>query len=256
MTVEEMKKRKNELGYTYEQIAELSGVPLGTVQKVFAGVTKSPRYETLQALEQLLKEQPQVRREPEAVYMTKKQGEYTLDDYYALPDEQRVELIDGVIYDMSAPTSIHQLLGSEIREQLKAYIKKKKGECIPFVAPVDVQLDCDDKTMLQPDVLVVCDRKKIIKRCIYGAPDFLVEILSPSTKKKDAFIKLNKYMEAGVKEYWMVDPDKKRVVVYDFENDDYPAIYGFDAKVPVALFGGECEVDFEEIYNYVKFLYE
>lgn len=256
MTVGEMKKRKSELGYTYEQIAELSGVPLGTVQKVFAGVTKSPRYETLQALEQILKEPPQMLREQEAGYVTKKQGGYTLEDYYALPDEQRAELIDGVIYDMSAPTSIHQLLCSEVREQLKAHIKKKNGECIPFAAPVDVQLDCDDKTMLQPDVLIVCDRKKIRRRCIYGAPDFIVEILSPSTKKKDAFIKLNKYVDAGVKEYWMVDPDKKRVVVYDFLHDDYPVIYGFDAKVPVALFNGECEVDFEEIYNYVKFLYE
>lgn len=87
---------------------------------------------------------------PEAItaYQVKKQGEYTLDDYYALPDERRVELIDGVIYDMASPSSVHQLIGSEIREQLKSYIKDKKGECIPFVAPIDVQLDCDDKTMV------------------------------------------------------------------------------------------------------------
>ena len=173
-----------------------------------------------------------------------------------MPDERRIELIDGVIYDMSSPNNVHQLIGSEIRDQLKSYIREKGGDCIPFVAPADVQLDCDDKTMVQPDVFVVCDRSKIIKRCTYGAPDLIVEILSPSTRKKDISIKLKKYIGAGVAEYWIVDPDKKTVVVYDFAHDELPAIYGFDAKVPVALFDGECEVDFAEIYEYVSFLYE
>ena len=186
----------------------------------------------------------------------KKQGEYTLEDYYALPDERRVELIDGVIYDMSAPTTIHQMIGSEIREQLSSFIKSKKGTCIPFAAPVDVQLDCDDRTMVQPDVLVVCDRDKIIKRCIYGAPDFVVEVLSPSTKRKDGIIKLSKYISAGVREYWIVDPDKKQVVVYDFQKEDYPVIYGFGGEIPVGIFDGECRVDFAEIYEYIRFLYE
>ncbi len=189
-------------------------------------------------------------------YVSKRQGEYTLEDYYALSEEQRMELIDGVIYDMSAPTPVHQLLGTEIRDRLKAYIRRKKGECIPFVAPIDVQLDCDDRTILQPDILVVCDRRKIIKRCVYGAPDFVVEILSPSTEKKDSIIKLNKYMNAGVQEYWIVDPDKKTVKVYNFDRCQCPEVYGFDGKIPVSVFDGECEVDFAEIYDYVKFLYE
>ena len=186
----------------------------------------------------------------------KKQGEYTLEDYYALPDERRVELIDGVIYDMSAPTTIHQLIGLEIWGQLQKFIRKKKGTCIPFAAPVDVQLDCDDRTMVQPDVLVVCDRDKIIKRCIYGAPDFVVEVLSPSTKRKDGIIKLSKYISAGVREYWIVDPDKKQVVVYDFQKEDYPVIYGFGGEIPVGIFDGECQIDFAEIYEYMRFLYE
>lgn len=256
MTITEMKERKKELGYTNEKIAELSGVPLGTVQKIFAGVTESPRYDTLQALEMIFEESNDRVSESVMAYQVKKQGEYTLDDYYALPDERRVELIDGVIYDMSSPTSIHQILCTSIWRELMDYIEKKKGNCIPMVSPMDVQLDCDDKTILQPDVLVVCDRDKVIRRCIYGAPDFLVEILSPSTRKKDMFIKLNKYLNAGVREYWMIDPDQKRVLVYNFESEIYPEIYGFDAKVPVAIFGGECEVDFAAIYEYVSFLYE
>ena len=121
---------------------------------------------------------------------------------------------------------------------------------------MDVQLDCDDRTMVQPDVLVVCDRDKIIKRCIYGAPDFVVEILSPSTKRKDGIIKLSKYISAGVREYWIVDPDKKQVVVYDFQKEDYPVIYGFGGEIPVGIFDGECRIDFAEIYEYMLFLYE
>ena len=256
MTIEEMRQRKKELGYTNEQIAELSGVPLGTVQKIFAGVTDTPRYATIMSLSKVFQKESSMVKEPAVQYHAKKQGEYTLDDYYSLPDERRVELIDGVIYDMSSPTNIHQLLAVQIWKTIESYIREKKGNCIPFVAPADVQLDCDDKTMVQPDVFVVCDRSKIIKRCTYGAPDLIVEILSPSTRKKDISIKLKKYIGAGVAEYWIVDPDKKTVVVYDFAHDELPAIYGFDAKVPVGLFDGECEVDFAEIYAYISFLYE
>ena len=110
---------------------------------------------------------------------------------------------------------------------------------MPIASPIDVQLNCDDKTMVQPDVLVVCDREKVIRRCIYGAPDFIIEILSLTSRKKDMFTKLAKYKEAGVREYWLVDP----------------LIYGFDSKVPVMIFGGECEIDFAEIYEYISFLY-
>lgn len=270
MTIQEMKHKKKELGYTNEMVSALSGVPLGTVQKIFAGATLHPRYETLLALEKVFedkrcypesvgerKESYNSDRISEAVtaYQVKKQGKYTVEDYYALPDERRVELIDGVIYDMGAPTTIHQMICTAIWRELIEYIEAKKGECLPFVSPIDVQLDRDDKTMVQPDVLVVCDREKVIKRCIYGAPDFIVEILSLSSRKKDMFTKLAKYKEAGVREYWLVDPDKKQVLVYDLEHEELPIIYGFDSKVPVMIFDGECEMDFAEIYEYISFLY-
>ena len=194
-------------------------------------------------------------KEEAAAYGVKKQGEYTLEDYYAIPDERRVELIDGVIYDMAAPTSVHQILSGKIFNKLDVYVSNMKGTCIPIISPIDVQLDCDDKTMVQPDVVVICDRSKIIVRCIYGAPDFIVEILSSSTAKKDATIKLRKYKGAGVREYWMVDPDKKKVVVYDWSKSENPTIYGFDSKVPVGIFNEECEIDFAEIYEQIDFLY-
>ncbi len=195
-------------------------------------------------------------KEEAAEYGIKQQGEYTLEDYYAIPDERRVELIDGVIYDMSAPSSIHQGLALEIATLLRNFIKKNKGNCKVYISPIDVQLDCDDRTMVQPDVIIICNRDKIIRHCIYGAPDLVVEVLSSSTGKKDSTIKLRKYKEAGVREYWMIDPDKKKVVVYDWSSSEIPKVYGFDAKVPVGIFGGECEIDFAEIYEEIAFLYK
>lgn len=268
MTIQEMKERKRELGYSNAMIAKLSGVPLGTVQKIFGGATASPRYETLRALERVLKEDitPSMPKssaagvsfvgEATVPYFAKKQGEYTVEDYYNLPEDKRFELIDGVIYDMTAPSSPHQLIGGYIYAQLFNHIASKKGACLPMISPLDVQLDCDDRTMVQPDVVIICDRDKVIRRCVYGAPDFVLEVLSPSTKKKDMVIKLHKYMSAGVREYWMIDPPRKKVIIYNFEQDTYPQILGFDAVVPVAVLNGECKIDFRALYDYISFLYE
>ena len=254
MTIQEMRDKKKEKGYTYAQMAELSGVPLGTIQKIFSGETESPRYDTLLALEQIFTEQSVV-CEAAASYKTDRNGSYTLDDYYALPEDQRVELIDGYFYTMLSPTFGHQSIAGEIHRQIANYIMEHNGSCRPFIAPVDVQLDCDNKTMVEPDVGIICDTSKIKRFGIYGAPDFIIEILSLTSRKKDMFTKLAKYKEAGVREYWLVDPDKKKVLVYDLEHEELPLIYGFDSKVPVMIFGGECEIDFAEIYEYISFLY-
>ena len=148
------------------------------------------------------------------------------------------------------------MIAGFLYNQFFKYVSDRQGSCMPMISPLDVQLDCDDRTMVQPDVVIVCDRDKIIDRCIYGAPDLVIEVLSKFTRKKDTVIKLNKYMNAGVREYWMIDPAHKKVIVYDFESDNYPAIYGFDAKVPVGIWNGDLEIDFAEVYEYVRFLYE
>ena len=180
-------------------------------------------------------------------YRVKRNGEYTLEDYYALPDERRVELIDGVFYDMASPSSVHQIVAEEIFLQFRLYVKEKGGKCRPLISPLDVQLDCDDRTMVQPDVLIVCDPKKVIRRCVYGAPDFVVEVLSEGTRKKDMVLKLGKYRNAGVREYWIVDMKGKRVLVYDFESGLPAAVYGITDKIPVGIYGGECMIDFGEV---------
>ena len=141
MTVEEMKQRKKELGYSNEKLSELSGVPLGTVQKVLAGVTRSPRYETLIALERILKKHTDRIGEALPETSEKRQGDYTVEDYYLIPKERRVELIDGVIYDMASPTAIHQILSTELCNIIRSYISQQKGRCIVMATPMDVQLD-------------------------------------------------------------------------------------------------------------------
>ena len=302
MNLAQMQYYKEQKGYSLDKLSELSGVPRGTLQKIFSGETRNPRYETLQAIEAVLLPEdsrlaaPQIKsislpdegpkaadtvsvstEEPNAtgdylqdienrsgmsavaeaapVYEGKKK-KYTLDDYYALPDDQRVELIDGVFYDMGAPSFQHQIVCFELGVMLKNYIKSKGANCIPLLSPVDVQLDCDDKTMVQPDVLVLCDRSKLIKRCIYGAPDFIVEVLSKATRKKDTTLKLSKYIQAGVREYWLVDIEKERVLVYFFEGDDYPTIYGRDDEIPVGIFDGELKIPMAEVFGALEGLQE
>ena len=273
MTVQEMKERKRILGYSNEQLAALSGVPLSTVQKVLGGSTQAPRYETLQKLEKVLRDAEknnddmqsfghsgELLRETGAAYGAangaKQQGQYTLEDYYALPDERRVELIDGVFYDMSAPASVHQALIGELYMAFAGYVRSRKGPCKVFLSPCDVQLDEDDRTMVQPDLLVICDRRKIRMRCCFGAPDLVIEILPPSTRKKDLKIKTAKYAGAGVREYWVIDPESRQIMVIDFEKDAFPDIYGFEDKIPVAIWGGELVIDFSEISREIAYLYE
>ena len=183
----------------------------------------------------------------------KRQGEYTLEDYYALPDDIRVELIDGVIYDMSSPRTVHQDIAFIIHLALYDYMRKKKKPCKVFEAAVDVQLCCDDKTMVQPDVLVVCDKEKIKGFGIYGAPDFVLEILSRSTRKKDMGIKLEKYIEAGVREYWIIDPYKEILITYNFEDEDFvPCVYPLEGSVPVAITGGDLLIDLEPVAESIR----
>ena len=285
MTIQEMRERKIELGFSNEALAELSGVPAATIQKIFSGSTRAPRKATLDKLTAILQPdspapkkqysylesrktpEPAVLKERSGKYGSplisgntaltagKTNGEYTLEDYLALPDDQRVELIDGFFYDMAAPTSVHQIIGGYIHKALLDHVLANKGKCIPMISPVDVQLDSDNRTVVQPDVLIVCDRSKFQNGRIFGAPDFLVEVLSPSTRKKDMFLKLFKYHNAGVREYWLVDPAAKEITVYDLEHENRPVIYTFDDEVPVLIWGGACKVNFAEIYEFVSFLY-
>ena len=272
MTIQEMRELKKEYGFNYEQIAVGSNLPVSTIQKIFGGTTKSPRRDTIERLTRFFEhvkdekkpftyqppkcpEQPQWLKESSTYHVKKKQqGEYTMEDYHLFPDEHRVELIDGVVIEMEGPHYVHQLIAGEVFRQISNYLKEKKGKCLPGIAPMDVQLDKDNKTIVQPDVMIVCDRDKWLNGRIYGAPDWVMEILSKSTRSKDCIKKLNKYMDAGVREYWIADPERQAVTVYDFEHENFPMNYAFEDQIPIGISSGELKIDMTETKEYIEML--
>ena len=358
--IKAMLEKKKEYGFSYGEIADRSGLPLGTVQKVLGGFTKSPRRKTLTALAGVLLpeqnlfieqvhnsstvfasvkdaasdsvkgtvsnpeissqanpqpyhytapvEEPLFLRDGAPAYVTglpegKKQGEYTIEDRNALPEDRPSELIDGVIYNMASPALRHQSISGAIYHQIWNYVDSHGGNCIPFIAPTDVRLDRDERTMVVPDVFVICptddekpdderpedekpdgenpgdempdgekpdkerpedekpdkerpdDERMDNDKYINGAPDLIIEVLSPSTRRKDMFTKLYKYEAAGVREYWLVDPQKEKVIVYIFGEESDVSLYGFDSEIPVGIYQGDCRIDFKRILRDLKRLH-
>lgn len=170
---------------------------------------------------------------------------YTVDDILALPEDVRAELIDGQIYYMAPPTPFHQMLSNLIASEFTVYIRKKNGSCKVYPAPFAVFLNKNNTTYVQPDISIVCDINKISKRGCEGAPDLVTEVVSPSSHNMDYFIKLFKYRTAGVREYWIVDPSKGRVTVYDFEKSATKE-YTFSDIVKVGIFD-DFEINFSEL---------
>lgn len=167
----------------------------------------------------------------------RKEEIYTIEDIYALPEGQRAELIDGRIYYMAPPNTRHQRLVSDLHYQIKDYIKRNNGECDVLPAPFAVFLNENDKNYVEPDISVICDKDKITEKGCQGAPDWIIEIVSASSRKMDYYTKLFKYRTAEVREYWVVDSDKNTVTVYDFENENMEE-YSFGADVPVGIYEG------------------
>ncbi len=145
---------------------------------------------------------------------------YTIDDIYALPEGKRAELIEGQIYYMTPPNRNHQTIARELFSSINSYIKSKGGSCESFFSPFAVFLNGNDTNYVEPDISVICDTSKLNDKGCIGAPDWVIEIVSPSSRRMDYFTKLFKYRTAGVREYWIVDPDRNRITVYDFESED------------------------------------
>ncbi len=165
------------------------------------------------------------------------QSTYTIDDIFALPDGERAELIDGVMYDMAQPSGEHQRISISLSTQLYNHIQKNKGNCQVYYAPYAVFLNDDDYNYVEPDIAVICDKKKLDDEGCHGAPDFIIEIVSPSSRKMDYMIKMIKYQKSGVREYWIVDPLKQNVRTYDFMENE-TADYSFGEDIPVAIYPG------------------
>lgn len=173
-------------------------------------------------------------------------GRHTIEEIYALPDGERAELINGELYMMATPARIHQDLSFEFSIRIGNYIRSQKGKCKVYAAPFAVFLHNDDTTYVEPDIMVICDREKLDDTGCHGAPDFVIEIVSSSSRKLDYVLKLEEYRKAGVREYWIVDPEKQCIYVYRFEKSDTPVIYQFTDKVPVGIFE-ELTIDFAEM---------
>lgn len=167
---------------------------------------------------------------------------YTIEDIYALPEGKRAELIDGQMYMMAPPSRAHQKVLSELHYQIADFIKRKQGNCEVYPAPFAVYLDETTQTYVEPDISVICDKNKLNDKGCKGAPDWVIEIVSPSSRRMDYSTKLFKYCSAGVREYWLVDPDKNRIMVWNFEHED-TGDYTFSDSVKAGIYD-DLSIDF------------
>ena len=311
MNLQEMRECKRALGYSNETLAEMSGVPLATVQKVLSGITKSPRQKTVEALSRVLEAGKTTRqkfesnapgneefrgkmlgnvkiglvqpgstqtesakngstqpgnRNYEYAAPGKENTEYvrtgytypevftgirnvvredagpnTIEDIYALPDGIRAELIDGKLYYIPTPTRTHQKITGEMYLAAAAHLKAYSKECEVYIAPFGVYLNGDDSLYVEPDLSIIRDTSRLSERGCMGAPDWIIEVVSAPTRKTDYAVKLNKYRESGVREYWIVDPSLRTVLTYLFDSDknvEDADLFSFDAEIPSSLFDG------------------
>jgi Uma2 family endonuclease len=187
--------------------------------------------------------------------MPNEKRKHTYGDYLTWPEGERWEIIDGVPYLQTAPTWQHQGISMELSLQFGNYLRDKP--CRVFAAPFDLcvpEFDESDEDIsnlvAQPDLVVVCDEGKLRKSGYFGVPTLVIEIASPSTSKKDRLLKFNKYEKAGVKEYWIVEPDGKIVSVFTLqENKRYgrPEVYSDQDKIKVSVFP-DLEIDLGTVF--------
>jgi len=179
-----------------------------------------------------------------------KNRRYTYADYLKWEGQERFQLINGEVFQMASPSVAHQALLMVLSAKFDNWLQGKS--CRAFASPLDVRLfpreDKSDNTVVQPDLLVVCDKSKLGKGSVDGAPDLVIEIVSPSNTHSELFLKFNYYLKAGVREYWVIDPDMKKVVVHIYENGRYiSSNYEDNESIPVSVLPG-LEISLEELW--------
>ncbi len=177
--------------------------------------------------------------------LSKTYEEYTIEDIYNLSDGQRAELIDGQIYYIAPPSRRHQRIILSLSRQIADYIDAKNGTCEVDIAPFAVFLNEDDKTYVEPDISVICNSGKLTDQDCKGAPDWIIEIVSPASRRMDYFTKLFKYRTSDVREYWLVDPIKNFVIVYNFDKSDSEQ-YTFADTIKAGIYD-DLYIDFSTI---------
>jgi Uma2 family endonuclease/transcriptional regulator with XRE-family HTH domain len=291
--ISQMRQLKIRTGLSYKEIADRSGVPLGTVQKVFMGVTTNPRKGTIEKLNTAFTgdlpgmEMRSVLDDGSGTYKPvpytmfregqsriflrdaarayndfdhvdidpenlDRQGTYTMEDVDSLPDSVKAELVDGYIYIKDSARYEHQIVASKLDHYFEAFIEVNNGDCM-VTQDARVKINNDENTLFYPDVSIVCDPSIIRKGNVYGAPDLIVEILSDSTKDRDWGIKKTMYIEAGVKEYWIINITSRQIIIFEntFDGDFRVKVYGFDDTIPVGIYDGKLRIDFSRIAEVV-----
>ena len=160
----------------------------------------------------------------------------TLEQYEALPEDARAEVFDGQIYYIASPSQINQSILLELSTLLNSYVKSRKGDCKVFPAPFDVKLSDHPLTIVQPDIMIVCDKGKLDESRCNGAPDFIIEIVSPGNPSDDYIRKAYYYKNYGVREYWIVDPKRRMITVNYFEGDLLNIQYSFESTIKVNIY--------------------
>lgn len=274
MDLAELKAKKKALRLTTNEIAYKAELPYGTVSKVFTGETKNPSYATIEKIEKVIDEEAaRVRLEAYtralAEYLAAHPGEKvdqeefereyrkkhnlhtknfrTANDLKNYGEDKRYELINGKIIFNETPKLSHQRMCRMLGKIIDRFIEENNGDCEVFDNGFNVRLDEDDYTLVIPDVFVVCDKSKLSEDALWGAPDWVIEIISESTRDYDYKEKMLKYMSSGVREYWIVDYKKGRIVVYKNQEILEAQIHGINDKVPVGIYDEKLEIDFGKI---------
>ena len=172
---------------------------------------------------------------------------FTEEDYYRLPEDMRAELIGGQFYGMSAPSRTHQRILGYLYRIIGNHIASRNGSCEVYPAPFAVKLFEDDKTIVEPDISVICDQDKLTDKGCTGAPDWIIEIVAPGNPAHDYVRKLNLYLDAGVREYWIADPIQKSIHVYHLVEEQFKMTsYTFQDEIKAGIYDDLCS-DFKEL---------
>lgn len=186
----------------------------------------------------------------------KYQGEFTIADMEAIPEDIRCELIEGCIYECATPSTIHQKLILRMALTIQNYIDKRKEACEVYLAPQGLVFEEDDSNFFEPDLMIICDKDKIKSRWILGAPDFVLEVISKSNAKQDYHLKSEVYYKKGVREYWILDPERKRLTVYLGDEDWMPRVYPLEGKVGLHIYDGKLAIDLKKMAEIISQYHE